>query len=761
MIKKYTFWFYLLGVSLVSLLLSGCVKKEQDIYKRPENLAPPIYQVLESKGSFSTLLQVIEKAGYKQTLSSAGYWTFFAPTDDAFQKYFQQTGLSLSALDTNKAREIVQGMLVFNAFNKSRLPDYQGPLGWQEGRAFRRRTAYYTGFYDETAFDGSKFKAVGLNRASGDPSRSSIYVVGDNNNKHITYFTDKYFSGRGLSAYDYNYFFPGVTYTGFNVMNASVTEADIFAENGMIHVVDNVVPAQPSVDEYLRTKPEYSVFRNLIEKYAATYALSDAMTIKYANLTGKSDKIYIKTFNKQASSGKYLTLAPNCENFLKNADNDAQTDMWSVFIPTNDAATNYINSVLLEHYTSLDAMPQNIIIDFINAHLFPTAVWPSKFKTTNNALGEEARFDANANVVEKKVLSNAMFYGTNKVQESNLFSTVYSKAYLNPKYSIMTRLLDMDLKLSILNPNANYTLFMISDDDFKAAGYDYSPSLFVSTVANSEWGYTAPSTTTRTSGTAVLANLLRIVATSVIYTPKKELDNLGGSGIIDAMNGEYIKFDNNKVTSTGTKLTPLTVVSSKTASNGKVYYMNGGLLNFAPNKGSVADPIGKDIETLGSSASSPFNYFWQYLKNSTIFTASTYAITNVNEGTFYTFFIPDNNAILAAVNAGLLPGTGTAPAKTPNFNPSNLAERQQVIDFIYYHILNKITIVPNGEESGSMESLLKDAVGDPVKISVLNSVGAMQLGDAKARKSNLIFDKSNNLSNRAVIHLIDSYLQAK
>jgi len=59
-----------------------------------------------------------------------------------------------------------------------------------------------------------------------------------------------------------------------------------------------------------------------------------------------------------------------------------------------------------------------------------------------------------------------------------------------------------------------------------------------------------------------------------------------------------------------------------------------------------------------------------------------------------------------------------------------------------------------------METLLKDAVGDPVKISVINAVGSMQLADATSKKSNVRVDKSNNLSNRAMIHLIDGYLKA-
>lgn len=76
------------------LLLAGCKKKFDEYYARPDNLAPAIYAQLQTRGNFKNLLALIDKSGYKQTLSSAGYWTFFAPNDSAFGKFFQDRGIS-------------------------------------------------------------------------------------------------------------------------------------------------------------------------------------------------------------------------------------------------------------------------------------------------------------------------------------------------------------------------------------------------------------------------------------------------------------------------------------------------------------------------------------------------------------------------------------------------------------------------------------------------------------------------------------------
>ena len=97
---QYRFRYSFVLLAFVLAFLGGCAKEELDIYKRPANLEPPIYQTLQNKGNFKTLLGVIDKSGYQHTLSSAGYWTFFAPNDEAFTKYFQKSGLSLAALDS-------------------------------------------------------------------------------------------------------------------------------------------------------------------------------------------------------------------------------------------------------------------------------------------------------------------------------------------------------------------------------------------------------------------------------------------------------------------------------------------------------------------------------------------------------------------------------------------------------------------------------------------------------------------------------------
>jgi len=730
----------------VLFLFSDCKKKEWDeFYGRPDNLESPIYQRLEELGRFKHLLAVIDRSGYKQTLSGGGYWTFFAPNDDAFNAFFTEKGLEgPQSLDSASARAMVQFLLVYNAYSKDRLDDYQATsqnAGWIENLAFRRRTAYYTGFYKDTTKDGRIISAVSANR-------NGSYVETDYNNKHITYFTDDYFSSNSLSEQDYKYFYPNSEFTGFNVAEARVLTKDLYAENGVVHEIDKVVTPLQSLDEYIRTKPEYSSFKAILNRLYAnntiTFQYSASATERYRIVSRSNDSVFVKLY---ASN---LAFSPNNENFLKQEDNDSQKDCWTMFIPRNEAVDAFVKNVLCEHYPSLDEMPANIIYAFLNAHLFPTAVWPTKFASTRNIFTEPARFDPYADVFEKKILSNGILYGTNKVQDADIFTTVYSKAYLNPQYSIMTRLLDFTgANLMVAKSNVPVNIFMVPDEAFQRAGYYYN-------INQSRFEYKATPTSSATTNN-VNDNITRILNMLIFYDPYKSMiEDLSGTATVKpgaaGLENDLVQYSNNVVSTAGLRdVGRVALVDSvKVASNGKVFFLSE--LPLFSSKG-----VGAHIEELATDASSPFYNFYQYLLNSDIYNASTQTILGLSG--FSTILAPTNEAIVAAVNEGLLPGTGTAPNKVPNFAPTADGDKQLVRKFLQYHILSGRSVIPDGQSSGMVETLLKNDQGTSLRVTVGGAVGTLTLTDNHNRASNIILPQSNNLSNRSVIHLLDNYLK--
>lgn len=737
----------ILPLLTLAVLLVHCRKKEWDeYYGRPENLEPPIYQQLQGKGNFKSLLAVIDKAGYKGILGAAGYWTFFAPHDSAFQVYFKERNISgVDQLDSASCRKIVTYSLVYNAFNKERIDDYQSSSGWVTNQAFKRRTAAYTGVYDGADITGKSLKVISSNRNN---NGTTFYVEADNNNKYIPIFADGYMNSKALTAADYNYFFPNTPYTGFNVVDAVVTESDIPAENGVIHVVNKVITSLPSLDEYLGSNPSYSEFRKLFDKFLVQYTLNAAVTQKYNLLNPGAGDVFTKIF---ASA---LAFSPNNENFLKQQDNDGQSNSYSMFAPTNDVLRQYINDVLLEHYPSkrIEDMPINIIYDFVNAHLWQTAVWPSKFQTTFNFLGEEARFNA-GDVVDKKILSNGIFYGTNKVQEANVFSSVFGKAYLDPKYSMMTSLLGQELKFTISNVRQKFTLFLVSNKALNDSGYFADAT--ASNIAYEQWRYTPPNGGTEIKGSSALVRLLRVLNMHVVIG---DLPTLGGSGAAQTYGGEFITFNNGQVQGAGNVEfdAPANVVTTKTAKNGTVYYLDKPL-NYSNHA------IGTYLKKLGSDPASEFNYFWNYVISTDLYNKSTDEfITGPSTGSLYTFFVPNKVAIENAIRDGMLPGTVSGSTVKPKFTSLTPREIELVKNFVLYHILNKKSVATDGQDSGSFETLFKNKDGEATSIFVRNDTGSsMRLTDMNERNADVVMGRatSNQLGNRIVIHLINNYLK--
>lgn len=733
----------LLLLSALLCVMANCRKKAwDDYYGRPDSLEPPIYQVLESKGNFKHLLACIDKAGYKSILSSAGYWTFYAATDEAFEKYFQENGIGgIDKIDSVAAQKIVRYNLVYNAFNLDRLDDYQASAGWQADNAFRRRTAYYE-LFDTATVNGSVVTIAPSNRNYN--GINGGYVAGDNNNKYITYFTSPYFTKNSLSSADYEYFYPGGSVAALHVLNAKGVQTDIVAENGYIHAVDKVLTPLPNLEKYLASKPEYSLFKSLFDRFLVSFAENTDASTRYRLLYNRNEKVYVKLYNQ------YLAYALNNENYLKNQDNDGQSGGWSLFVPTNAVLEPYLKNVVLEHYdkdlSKLDKVSLTVITDFLNGHMWQAPVWPSKFATTNNFLGEPARFDKNTDVVEKKVLSNGFFYGVNKVQESNWFTTVFSRPYLDPAYSLMTRALNMELKSVISNPTFRYTVFMLPDSVLQRLGYGWSSE-------RNTWKFTS-STGAESFGDGPKNNLVRLLNLYIVYTPNGELDDLTGSGIIDTYGGELIRYNNNQVVAagnldSGTVLTVLPAMTKK-ATNGTVYYTKGNLAYSTKI-------IGKRLEELATSASPYYNFF-QYLKNSSLYTAATGEIKGLSLGTFATILVPDNAAIVAAVNDGYLPGTGVAPNKTPVYAPTLTNERDQIEAFIRFHILKK-TVINNGKTDGDVETLYRTQSDEPTYVVASHSGSTLSFkAKGYVNAYPIQTANSNRLADRIVIHSLNTYL---
>lgn len=781
----YKFLKNLLCLLLILFAFSACRKQAlDDFYGRPASLAQPLYQVMQAKGNFTNFLACVDKAGYTSILGSAGYWTLFAPNDDAFKKYFTAHSISsVNQIDVPTATAIVTYALVYSGYTSIANGNVSGGTidfsQYSGAAAFKRKTVYHEGVYQDTVPNFTTYGALAgkkVNMITND--RNGPYDYKDFNNKYIPYFTQYYFSSMGLSAYDYTYFYPGSTFTNsedkFNVLDGNVVNANIVCENGVMHEINTVPVPLPSLEKFLYTHANYSHFYQFIQRWGGLVSYISDVNATHLNTvaTGSTDPVYVRMYST------LLAYSLANENFLQPGGGslDPQSNGWTMFAPNNTAFDAYVKNVLLEHYSSVSVLPQNIITDFINAHLAQTTIWPSQFNLSINLNynKENPRFDANADVVDKSICSNGLFYGTSKVQATNVFSTVFGRPYLDPAYSMMTRELSFfNYKLNLANPSFKYTLLMVPDVTLIKQGFGVNPVLQSANPPQSGITYTAPGGTSTVTGSVADNTLLRILNLGIYYTPNNELNNVATSGIyatagLGGMASEYVKYANNQFVAAGNQdYGGAFVVNPNyvTASNGIVYYpasTNNTTLAYT----SVTNSVGQDIFNKGQVppingiGGDPYYYFYKFLSGSLLWNSTTKAIQGVDVGTDYTVFIPTNAAILDAVNNGWLPGTGTGAVKNPNFAPTTSADVNLVINFIKYHILKGIQVVPDGKKTGAFATELFNSDGSGVSLNIANiTPSAMTITDGQGRVANVGLPASATLADHVVIQSIDTYLQ--
>ncbi|WP_120183055.1 fasciclin domain-containing protein [Pelobium manganitolerans] len=747
-------------------VLMGCKKEFSKFYERPESLGPPIYQQLEQKGNFKHLLSAVDKAGYKPILSETGWWTLFAPTDAAFERFYQENNINGDdALSDSLATAIVKYALVYNAYREDQLSNYQTTDNTviAEGMAFKRKTAYYDGVNQQGDDVHSKTIATNrnvLSRASGNVfTNNSNYKEGDNNNKYIPYFTDKFLATKNLTAADYTSFYPNASaFNGFSVANAQVdpTYKNVEAENGIIHAVDRVITPLNSLDQYINRNSQYSDFAKLLDSLRY-YSVNAYVTHQNQVATGSSDSVYVKGYDGRlafsANNENYQT--PGVSSFINTL---AQKESWSMMAPTNAALAAYRAKILGKYNnTFFGSTPASILIDFLNSHMWPDALWPSQFSTNPNYLEENASISIN-NVVDKKVLSNGIFYGVNEANKANVFRTVYGVPYLDPKASMTYNAfkdLGTGIKAYTLQPGVRQTILVMPDNVLAAAGWRYNESS--ASGSNTAWGYKSASSSSYSHSPIHKENIMAMISTGVLLTPTAELTSFAGEGIVETKNGAYIKYKNGKIQTSGTLDTgvDLNITSSDNSSiNGSVYYVDG-LLSFTEKN------VGDQIEKLATLYPANYSLFLQLLKDggTDVYNETTKAVTGVKTGTDYkyTFFIPSNAAITQAVKDGVLSGntsTGvlkkTKDLRAPDF--------ELIRKFVLYHIVNGESIASDGKKTDSYLTLLQADDGSPTLLSVSNDPGDLTVIGYHNSNAKVIEAASNQLGNRSVIHSINNYL---
>jgi uncharacterized surface protein with fasciclin (FAS1) repeats len=700
-------WFSLL---ISTFIYTSCEKKFDEYYKVPENLIGTILEVLEEDGNYTQFIKAVKLVEYDDVLGATGNFTVFAPDDKAFAEFFTEYGYaSLEDMPKEELEGIVYYHIVFWAYSKFML--LYG-LGVQDVDIdystlnFKQITMYTPPITVE-------FDTLG--------QRYTVY----HESKFIPVYSDEFFSELDLNAAaNYSFLYPGTPYGGFHVDRAEIVEADVPAQNGWIHKINKVLVPPDNHNNILKKRPEFSLFRELLEmntffQYSYTYTTQQDNEGD-VNEDGVLDSLFLE-MNSIFPAGS----SPDAENIGNNGKHNVVT----LFAPTNDALQSFLNNYTTG-YSSLFQIGR-FWMNWYLSHYIGTNYWPSKF----NTLTEDWELDlasslVNCNVTDgdiyySQMASNGPFCGINKFFLPKIYESIAQPIFGNSEYEWFCDMLVFYQVESLLNEeDLDFTIFAPTNAAIDKSGYIFRTGL-------GGWGLYSKSNP--------LAPLARreasdIVKTHVVFGELSEDDFEEGS-FIETSQHTYIGVTQDGIYAGG-DLTPAKLSSPEIVSGKGVLYKIDRLL-ISPRY-SIFDILSHP------SIYPQYQKFYQLCYESGLIlldeNQSPLSLNNLSVGTYYTCFIPTNEALTEGISNGTVPS-----------DPNSLQQ------FLRYHFVEG-SIFSDGEKSGEFNTTRIDEESGYLfnTIEIINQKNDIKIKDNLGNIRNVI--AANQMAEDGVIHQIDSVL---
>lgn len=783
--------------SVLLFHMVSCTDKEV-YFKRPGWLESPIYDVLQKKGNFTNYLKCVDRTLYAKTLKTGGYYSVFAPNDDAFKSYLANKGYpSVADMPDSLVNQIVSYSIVYNSYTFGHLGDVLS-AGWDSLTSIKKKTTYYEPIHQEV-YKGNKIWVFDM----------PYFTLGDQNYKYVPFYLSQVFERSRTAAQaasDYGIFY-STPYTGKNIQSASILTQDMMAENGVAYEIDQVLEPLPTLEKLLND-PNFSEFKALLnetgstgEPYFITYTYNKSLTdyFQKAMPTKNIDQVYLKQY-----SGIAVNL--NGERYGSGIS-QAEKGGFTVFAPNNAAVEKFYNEKLKDYFPNgIQTVPMNVLSYFINAQMIGELVWPGDYKGSMNSQGEFFNGLGNrgndfnpADYSKIAPASNGLFYGSTDYVKSRYFETVYTEILLNSSYSLFNQALeayfDATLKEELLKcqlngyTQENYTVLMPSDDLLKADGFSW-----VWLSGSNAYGFANSNSGSSLGNFDVAARMQRLVASHIFKRIKNDQVNCaitsfttdpafasayGGYSYAVNEYGDMIRYKDNKIQMLGNydENNWVTATPYKTFSNGQVFKIDK-MLQYSRRTTYPSAPEGyksQDLYTYILNMASGLqntnvalfkNYLAACLKGD-----ASNDLAGLSADMVLTIFMPNNIAINKAIANGDLPTLAQVNA--------DAAARMKATNFILYHMIKGKEFVDDGlsyimpnDQVMSEETwptVLKDVV-DNTYLSVSKDINgdlivSTQSSSTGKKLSNVVksamvirgLKHSNYFGAKAVMHEIGDY----
>ncbi|WP_158847997.1 fasciclin domain-containing protein [Algibacter sp. L1A34] len=751
----------------------GC-RPDSEEFARPDNLAGTIYQQLESMGGFENYLKALDQTPYKEPLEKGGSWTVFAPTDDAFEAYMTENGIStFEAIPEQTILDIVDYSIIIDGWNTTTLTYFKSRF--YLGQSFRRRTQFTA---PNKIINSDDYAHIDR----WDEIEPGEYLIEDSNGrlKTTNYFIPSYMETNGVENSDYDYMFSGETFNegDMKVFGANVSQQNVVAENGIIYALDKVFEPQKNLYDNLSSEEygdKYSMFKKMLERFSYLRYNRDEINEE----TGETEEIYRLVF-QTGIENDYLPFNPYDENYSTNIDG-TEAQAWGLLAPTNDALENYLNgnSILGEFYNSYDDMPLEVLGKFISPFFFNDYynICPSSFgQSYDTSLGlvdfkEE-------HVVDKKFCSNGFFTGVNTVYTNSSFGTIMGPLLLDPNYSIMLQAVQgLKIDTALESKSVRFSMLGIRNDQFVNVADPNSATRTITVITDDPELYDPTDTSLvyiRVEGDPSGGNNrvypnpddTSTYSADVAYV-KKTLEDIVLNQVIDedidfssdnyyqTRSGEFVHvFGGNLAEGGGDieKGESALVENIQVTDNGNFYEMN-----------SITErPTAFTYGALENSVTD-FSSFIEVLETAdaliTIVGSDDKLINFLNLTRTFTLFAPNNAAVAQAISDGVIAepstvsGMGELDKATAKLNLLNFAKK---------HFIQQ-SLPTDGKSTGTFSSMYFSQIIDfaPVydQFLVVNTTSSITITNEDSGESVTTNGTTNLLSKRVVIHEINNYIK--
>lgn len=483
----------LIVLALTGIFTLSC-KKEYNKFDRPVWLEGKLYTQMLTIPDIDTFSLCVALSGYDTIIDASGSYTVFAPDNQAFQAYFAANTSYSNVADIphEELLDLVKIHIIQNPWSKSQLkkldvngwinprdPNNDEPWGYKRQTLLRDANRKYWITLKQN-------QATIVDSTQGSDTR----LVFNSSRKYLPLFFDEYLDIAEVTGSDYEFFFDRSFENGnIYFSNAKIGAEDYFAENGFIYKLDEVVNPLKNTEEYLEKSAvgnNYTEFLNSIYLFPR-FAENLPETFKQP---GAEEGLDVPTlYNLDYPELVYDIHEELTGRNIVDVRNTVRYH-YGMIAPTNAAMKVLIDEVITDnsgypHWPSYKLVPSNIKRIVINSHMSENPVYLSDLEQGFLNGESDSVFVNPSSVVEKHYASNATFFGVDEPIVPRAFTSVAGPVYLRPGYASYMYAIEYSKILpAVKRRNANYSLFVISDETMRA-----DSSLFIRPNVVQPWRY--------------------------------------------------------------------------------------------------------------------------------------------------------------------------------------------------------------------------------------------------------------------------------